>query len=108
MYNLMKAAAAVFLTGEFMRCIKCYTITLVFILSTLMVVCNAALADEIQDLLKRMETAYEEVRDYQTLVEVKNYREDGSFEAEEFLYTLKKPRSIRLDFKSPHSGMIIV
>ncbi len=59
-------------------------------------------------LLKRMEAAYAEVNDYQTNVEIRTYRKDGSFEIEKFLYTFKKPKWIRLDFESPYSGMILV
>jgi outer membrane lipoprotein-sorting protein len=59
-------------------------------------------------LLKKMETAYDEVNDYQANVEVRAYRRDGSFETEKFLYTFQKPKWIRLDFESPYSGMILV
>jgi len=91
-----------------MRSVRCYTVIPVIVFSTLVVACSLIMADEPKNILERMEIAYGEIRDYQTLVELRNYSEDGSFEVEEFLYTLKKPHWIRLDFKSPHSGMVIV
>lgn len=60
------------------------------------------------DLLKKMEAAYARVEDYQMNVEVKNYKSDGSSEIQKFLYTFKKPKWIRIDFESPHSGMILI
>lgn len=59
-------------------------------------------------LLKKMETAYAGVEDYQTRIELRTYRKDGSFETQKFLYSFKKPNWIRLDFESPHSGMVMV
>ncbi len=59
------------------------------------------------DLLKKMEAAYAGVEDYRTNVEVKNYKSDGSSEIQKFLYTFKKPKWVRIDFESPHSGMIL-
>ena len=61
-----------------------------------------------ETLLKNMEGAYAQVTDYQTHVEIKTYRRDGSFAAQKFLYTFKKPERIRLDFETPHSGLILV
>ena len=55
-----------------------------------------------------MEAAYDEVKDYQTEVETILFKEDGSFKTEKSLYTFKKPKWIRLDFVSPHPGMILV
>ncbi len=59
-------------------------------------------------LVLQMEAAYAEVTDYQANLEIRTYGEDGSFEAKKFLYTFKKPKWIRLDFESPHSGMVLV
>jgi len=59
-------------------------------------------------LLKKMDAAYAQVEDYQTNVEVRNYKRDGSFETQKFSYTFKKPKWIRLDFESPYSGMVMV
>lgn len=63
---------------------------------------------EAGDLFKKMETAYAQVTDYQTRVEVKTYKGNGSLKIEKFLYTFKKPNRIRLDFESPYSGLILV
>ncbi len=63
---------------------------------------------DIETLLSRMETAYSKVTDYQATVEVKTYKSDGSSEMQQFLYTFKKPKRIRLDFESPHRGMEMV
>ncbi len=60
------------------------------------------------DLLKKMEAAYARIEDYQMNVEVKNYKNNGSPEIQKFLYTFKKPKWIRIDFESPHSGMILI
>lgn len=59
------------------------------------------------DLFKKMETAYAEIRDYQARVEVKAYEDNGSREIKKFLYTFKKPNRIRIDFESPHPGLIL-
>jgi outer membrane lipoprotein-sorting protein len=68
----------------------------------------AALRDEVETILKQMEAAYDEVEDYQAEVEVILFEKDGSIKSEKSLYTFKKPKWIRLDFVSPHPGMIMV
>jgi outer membrane lipoprotein-sorting protein len=68
---------------------------------------NAAGPLDSEDLLKRMEAAYAQVKDYQSKVTVQTYKEDGSLETEGFLCTFKKPNRIRLDFESPHPGLIL-
>jgi len=82
--------------------------SLVF-LTSLMPVC--AVADSEMDptiLLEKMELAYDNVEDYQANVEVITSKSDGSFDTEEFLYSFKKPRMIRLDLGPPHPGVILV
>lgn len=59
-------------------------------------------------LLKKMETAYAKVNDYRTTVDVRTFKSDGSSETEKFLYSFKKPEWIRIDFESPHAGMVLV
>ncbi len=59
-------------------------------------------------LVKRMEAAYARVNDYRMRVEIRIFRDDGSFRKKDILYTFKKPKSIRLDLKEPHPGMIVV
>jgi len=63
---------------------------------------------DVETVLKKMEAAYEEVKDYQTEVEVTIYNKDGSFKTEKSLYTFKKPKWIRLDLVSSHPRMILV
>ena len=63
---------------------------------------------DIDTVLGKMETAYDEVKDYQAEVELKIYDRAGSVKIERFIYTFKKPKWIRLDFLSPHPGMILV
>jgi outer membrane lipoprotein-sorting protein len=64
--------------------------------------------DDVETVLKKMEAAYDEVKDYQTEVEVIIYKKDGSFKTERSLYTFKKPKWIRLDLLSSHPRMILV
>ena len=59
-------------------------------------------------IFEKMEKAYAAVNDYRAEVEVRTYGKDGSSETERFLYTFRKPGSIRLDFESPHGGMILI
>jgi outer membrane lipoprotein-sorting protein len=81
----------------------------IFLLSSLIFSYAAAEAPlDASSILKRMESAYVQVKDYQTNVEVKTYGGGESFATEKFLYTFKKPKRIRLDFESPHSGMVLV
>jgi outer membrane lipoprotein-sorting protein len=61
-----------------------------------------------EPVLSKIEAAYDEVQDYQTEVEVKNYKRDGSVITETPLYTFKKPKWIRLDFVSSYPRMILV
>jgi hypothetical protein len=53
-----------------------------------------------------MEMAYAGLKDYQATVEIKTYQTDGSHKTQRFIYTFKKPKRIRLDFESPHRGMV--
>ena len=59
-------------------------------------------------ILQKMQESYAEVKDYQTHVLVRRYEEGGSASVWRFKYTFKKPRMIRIDFQSPHKGMVIV
>jgi len=65
-------------------------------------------AIDTEALLNEMKSAYARVNDYQTNVEVRTVQKTGSIETQRFLYTFKKPNRIRLDFESPHSGMILL
>ncbi len=59
-------------------------------------------------LLNKMESAYVGIEDYQTRLEIKARGRDGSLKTKKVLYTFKKPEWIRLDFESPHPGMVLV
>jgi outer membrane lipoprotein-sorting protein len=60
-------------------------------------------------LVLNMEIAYEKVEDYRMEVEVrKRLGEEGSWKEEKFTYTHKKPRQVRIDFRKPHRGTIVV
>ncbi|HEY3276787.1 MAG TPA: hypothetical protein VGJ94_09220 [Syntrophorhabdaceae bacterium] len=59
-------------------------------------------------ILDKVERAYAPIRDYRVEVEVKNYGEGGSVEEEHFFYTFRRPKSIRLDFLSPHPGLVVI
>jgi outer membrane lipoprotein-sorting protein len=65
-------------------------------------------ASDTEILLNRMEAAYIEIEDYQARLEIKVRGRDGSLQTKKVLYTFKKPEWIRLDFESPHSGMVLV
>lgn len=69
---------------------------------------RAALPEDVEQVLQEMETAYDEVKDYQAEVEVILFPKAGSMKSERSLYTFKKPKWIRLDFLSPHPDMIVI
>jgi outer membrane lipoprotein-sorting protein len=61
-----------------------------------------------EKIMRRMESAYAAVQDYQARMEVRSYTRDGSVTTDRFLYTFKKPGWIRLDFESPHAGTVLI
>jgi outer membrane lipoprotein-sorting protein len=68
----------------------------------------AGIALDTEILISKIKAAYDGVMDYQGNMEVSTRGRDGSFLTYKFLYTHKKPDWIRLDFETPHSGMILV
>jgi len=68
----------------------------------------AALQEDGQRIVKKMATAYDAVEDYQAEVETVFFAADGSFTTQKSWYTFRKPHWIRLDFVSPHPGMVII
>jgi outer membrane lipoprotein-sorting protein len=64
--------------------------------------------DRVMGLIARMEAAYAQVKEYQTEMEVSEYREGKAVETKRFLYTFRKPDHLRIDMKSPYPGMILV
>ena len=67
-----------------------------------------ALGREANIILEKMKNSYSAVEDYQADVLVRQYHDPGSPRERHFTYTFKRPEMIRLDFHSPHSGMVVV
>jgi outer membrane lipoprotein-sorting protein len=84
------------------------TLTIVLLICLMSSCASAEPPLDTETLLKKMESAYANVNDYRTSVEVRTFKRDGSSETERFFYTFKKPKWIRLDFESPRAGMILV
>ncbi|MGA7800953.1 MAG: hypothetical protein WCC36_09085 [Gammaproteobacteria bacterium] len=63
---------------------------------------------EVETILNQMETAYDEVTNYQVAVEVIFFSKRGATKSQTCLYSFMKPNRIRLDFLSPNPGMIMV
>jgi outer membrane lipoprotein-sorting protein len=55
-----------------------------------------------------MHAAWARVVDYRVRVEVRTYKDNGSFDTQKSLYTFKKPDRIRLDLERPHPGMVLI
>lgn len=73
------------------------------------IACASWAAPGPQELVERMETAYEQVQDYQTQLVIVGFGNDASFQERHILlYTFKKPNKVRIDFIRPHRGMTIV
>ena len=63
---------------------------------------------DLQHLIEKMESVYAEVENYQTRMHIESRSTDGSYHTETFLYRFEKPDRIRIDFESPHSGLVLV
>ena len=63
---------------------------------------------DLRRLMERMESAYAEVGNYQTKVHIEFRSTDGIYHNETFLYSFEKPDRIRIEFESPHSGLVLV
>ena len=60
-------------------------------------------------LIEQMEASYREVADYQTHLIITGFGKDSFFEKSQKLdYIFKKPNKIRIDFETPHAGMLII
>jgi len=64
--------------------------------------------DRVMGLIARMEAAYAQVKEYQTEMEVSEFRDGQVVETKRFLYTFRKPDKLRIDMKSPYPGMILI
>ncbi len=87
-----------------------YTGSFVFFLFAFLLPASTAAwtASDTESLLKKMKATYVGIEDYQTRLEIKVRERDGSLKTKKVLFTFKKPQWIRLDFESPHPGMILV
>lgn len=65
-------------------------------------------ASDTESLLSRMAAAYVGIEDYRARLEIEARGRDGSLRTKKVLHTFKKSQWIRLDFESPHPGMILV
>jgi outer membrane lipoprotein-sorting protein len=92
------------------KCLSRFFFASLTVLAACLIIFSAVVhgAYDVETVLGKMEAAYEEVKDYQTEVEVTIYNKDGSFKTEKSLYTFKKPKWIRLDLVSSHPRMILV
>jgi outer membrane lipoprotein-sorting protein len=87
----------------------CRSTEISFLLLVLLAIpSNASNGADAQAVLKRMESAYEAVKDYRVLVRVVLAAENAGRRTEEFVYTFRKPRQVRIDFQAPQSGTIVV
>jgi outer membrane lipoprotein-sorting protein len=90
------------------RCKLGQPIEIIFLLLTLLPsAVSASNLEEAQALLKRMESAYEKVKDYRVQVKVVTAENAGN-RTEEFIYTFKKPNHIRIHFLTPQPGTILI
>lgn len=87
----------------------CCAITISFLVCVLPAgFLNPANAADPQTLLKRMESAYEAVKDYRVLVQMDFTVQNVGLRTEEFIYNFKKPKKVRIDFQTPQPGTILI
>lgn len=83
-------------------------VTTAIVLFLIFFTCAPAAAIDAFAVVSRVEAAYKNVTDYQTQVEVKSFKSNGSVKVERFLYRFRKPKRIRLDMETPHAGMVLI
>jgi outer membrane lipoprotein-sorting protein len=60
-------------------------------------------------IIKNLEQAYADVHDYKTNLTISGFGKEEEFKTvQKLLYRFKKPDKVRIDFESPHQGMVIV
>lgn len=59
-------------------------------------------------LVEQMRASYAEVKDYRADVVIRRRGVDGAEKIERLTYSFKKPDRIRVDFQSPHKGLVMV
>jgi outer membrane lipoprotein-sorting protein len=83
-------------------------VTCFFAIVFVCVPCAVSLGQAPAEILQKMQQSYAGVKDYRTDVLVRRYDEVGSVSVLRFNYTFKKSKMIRMDFQSPHEGMVII
>jgi outer membrane lipoprotein-sorting protein len=69
---------------------------------------SVSVKPDLRRLIEKMESAYAEVENYQTKVHIESRSTDGGYHTETFLYSFEKPDRIRVEFESPHLGLVLV
>ncbi len=59
-------------------------------------------------VVDRMKAVYARVSDYQTEMEVSEYRNGKAIEKKRFRYTFRKPDHLRIDMESPDHGVVLI
>ncbi|MGA2936373.1 MAG: hypothetical protein ABSF52_04645 [Syntrophobacteraceae bacterium] len=59
-------------------------------------------------LIRELKAAYEQVQDYQARLTSTGFGDDACSGARKALYRFRKPNSIRVDFESPDSDIVII
>jgi outer membrane lipoprotein-sorting protein len=71
--------------------------------------CYASSSYDPKDIIKKLEQAYADVYDYKTNLTISGFGKEKEFKTvQKLLYRFKKPDKVRIDFESPHQGMVIV
>jgi outer membrane lipoprotein-sorting protein len=59
------------------------------------------------EIIALMEGAYAQVEGYQTQTEIRIYRDNKVTETQRFRYAFTRPDRIRLEFETPHPGLVL-
>jgi len=90
------------------ECIYRFCVVLITLFALTGVACAGSSYDP-KDIVSNMEHAYADVYDYRTNLTITGFGKDSSFRSvQKLVYRFKKPNKVRIDFESPHDGMVIV
>jgi len=84
------------------------TFTISFFLSLFVFPSADAESQNLRQILNRVENSYAGIVTYRCLVRVNLYKNGKPGTTKVFWYSFRKPDHIRLDFKTPRTGMIVV
>lgn len=73
-----------------------------------LVVPNAWSGLDVRQVIEKMDSAYARISNYQATLEIRTHTSRGNVEEKRLRYAFQKPYRIRLDFESPHPGMIVI